>query len=170
METNVLDLPRATLAERARDAIAADLAEPYTAIGEYRPAYNGHTNRETWSASLWIGNDPSTYEPAREIVRAALGRDPLASIRAYEPDRTAAADLAADPAGIRRAQLRRAGDALAEWWRDLWAPERESSPLADAWTYTCAVVDWPSVAEGLAEDIPSTVDGPAEPDDDLDDA
>lgn len=152
------DTDRTLAAERARDAIAHDLAEPYTAIGEYRPAYNGHVNRETWSASLWIDNDPSTYEPARAIVARHLAVDPLASVREYVA-LSAADDLAADPAGIRRAQLRRAGDELREWWEERWAPEMPSSPVSDAWTYACAVVDWAAIAEGLGEDLPSTIDG-----------
>lgn len=153
------DTDRTLAAERARDAIAHDLAEPYTAIGEYRPAYNGHVNRETWNAGLWISNDAGTYETAREIVRGHLARDPLASVREMI-GREPAGPLGADElARIRRAQLSHAGDDLREWWDDLWAPEPESSPVSDAWTYALACVDWTAVAEGLGEDLPSTIDG-----------
>lgn len=165
-DTATVDVDRARAAERATERIAADLAEPYTAIGEYRPAYNGHVNRETWNTALWIDNDPGTYETAREMVRDALGRDPWPSLREMLGRAPHGAD---DPASVRRAQLQRAGDALREWWTETWAPEMASSPLADAWTYACAVVDWSSVAEGLGEDIPSTVGAP-EPDDAEDDA
>jgi hypothetical protein len=66
----VSDSTRDELAERVA-RLAADLTD-----GEYRHAYNGWKNRETWSASLWIDNDQGSYNAAREIAQAALNIDP----------------------------------------------------------------------------------------------
>lgn len=122
------------------ERVADDLAR--LAGGEYRPAYNGWTNRETWNASLWINNDEGTYNAAREIVRAAMdGSD-------YDTRGII------DPAEDRRYQIRTAGDALREWWDEANAPDG-ASPLSDAWSYAVAVTDWYAVADGLAEDMPA---------------
>lgn len=132
--------------------ITLDEHEP---IGEYRPAYNGHPNRETWNAALWIDNDAGTYETAREMVRDALASDPYPSLRAFT------GSAPEDPDTIRRAQLSRAGDALRDWYDETFGPSDDpnlySGPATDAWTYAVACVDWYSVADGLAEDIPSAV-------------
>lgn len=132
--------------------------------GEYRPAYNGHPNRETWNAALWIGNDEAAYRTARYIVRTAFSdyEEPalLAEIRSSEPPEERAASR-------RVGALRDAGDALAEWFDAEYGPEDTGTPLGDAWTYALAWVDWSDVADGLAEDLP---DPGTEDDDEEEDA
>jgi len=36
--------------------------------------YNGWTNYETWLVSLWLGNEPGTYEDTRDMTREAVRR------------------------------------------------------------------------------------------------
>lgn len=150
---------RETLADTTRDTyrVADDVADTAERIahaaariagGEYRPAYNGHINRETWSASLWIDNDAATNDAAREIVRGAFAdySEPvmLAEARGDRP----ADELARDR---HNGAIHDAADALRDWYDELYAPADTASPLSDAWTYTVARVDWRAVAEGIAE-------------------
>lgn len=109
--------------------------------GEYRPAYNGWTNRESWNASLWIGNDQPSYNAAREIIRHTFEH--------YTPTLYDTFG----PAGQRSAALRNAADALRDWYEAEHGPRDTASPLSDAWSYAVAVADWPRIADGLAEDI-----------------
>ena len=37
-------------------------------------SYNGWTNYETWSVSLWLRNDEESYSDVRELTRKALAR------------------------------------------------------------------------------------------------
>jgi len=119
--------------------------------GEYRPAYNGWTNRETWNTSLWINNDAGLYETARETVREAMSGSDWDSRGTYRDQ----------PGANRRYQIRTAADALRDWYTETFdeawidnAPP-SSGPLADAWTYALACVDWFAIADGLAEDVPT---------------
>lgn len=142
-------------AERiAKEAIAL-------AGGEYRPEYNGHPNRETWNAALWIGNDEGAYNLAREIVADAFRdyEEPalLAEIRSSEPPEERAASR-------RLGALRDAGDALREWFEEEYGPEDIGTPLGDAWTYAIACVDWPDVADGFAEGLEPGADDEEEDD------
>jgi len=41
-------------------------------------SYNGWSNYETWNVSLWIDNEPSTYEEARDMARQARSEGDLA--------------------------------------------------------------------------------------------
>lgn len=54
--------------------------------------YNGWKNYETWNVSLWLDNEPATYEGAREIVAQAFDDDP-------EYPRVTAADALRDYVG-----------------------------------------------------------------------
>jgi hypothetical protein len=46
--------------------------------------FNGWSNRETWATALWIGNDSSLYEIARDYAREELeGHDKGEEINAY---------------------------------------------------------------------------------------
>ena len=36
--------------------------------------HNGYTNRETWLVSLWLSNEPYTYEVLTEMVKNMQGR------------------------------------------------------------------------------------------------
>ncbi len=38
-------------------------------MSDGKQGYNGWTNFETWCVSLWIDNDPGSYEMAREIIK-----------------------------------------------------------------------------------------------------
>lgn len=122
----------------ALDAIEADK-------GEYREAYNGWPNRETWNTALWINNDESLYSASTEVVRDSLA-EPLTG---YQLD--------TDPENQRRGQLRAAGDALKEWYADAFDETNDGAPntgpVADAWQYALAVTDWYRIAEGIAEGI-----------------
>lgn len=37
--------------------------------------YNGWTNRETWSANLWLSNDEHTYNKLNEAIRNNITED-----------------------------------------------------------------------------------------------
>jgi hypothetical protein len=150
-EAGAADLTREHTPDRLASA-ADHLAESAARLagGEYRPAYNGWQNRETWNAALWIGNDSGTDEEARAIVAEALATMP--EWWQDQPD--------PGPATIRHAQLRAAADALREWWGEIAGTypddgsDRDPSagPMADAWTYAVAVTDWYTIAEAYAEE------------------
>lgn len=139
----------ATLAGRVAELAAL------IAGGEYRPAYNGWVNRETWNAALWIDNDQPHSAAAREIVADALARP---DIDDEYPDWT--------PEDRRRLRIHDAADDLRQWWGEAGAAGLVGSPpvlatdssdlpgpVSDAWTYALAVVDWSAIAEGIAEGI-----------------
>lgn len=51
--------------------------------------YNGHPSYAAWNVSLWIGNDESLYQLARECIRRNRTRDQAArEMLAYLPERT----------------------------------------------------------------------------------
>ena len=152
---DAIDAPpqRDDAVEHIAEQIAREAAR--LAGGEFRPNYNGWTNRETWNTALWISNDESTEEDAAGIVRNALTVDPFENYRAFTGH-----DPSGGAEGIRRAQLYDAADALEKWWTDhLDDPERNraddilAGPISDALSYTLAVTDWYRIAEGYAEGI-----------------
>ena len=150
--TKTYDYRLQQTAERVADSAAA------LAGGEYRPAYNGWVNRETWNTALWIGNDQGTDETAREIVAEAYARDPFAAFRAFTGH-----DPQTDAEGTRRARVRAAGDALSEWWQDTLADDGSdrdpaAGPVLDLVTYALACVDWAEIADHYAEDLPDDPD------------
>jgi len=117
--------------------VADDAAQ--FAGGEYRPEYNGWTNRETWNTALWIDNEQAWAETAREIVAAAVaGCD-------YDTRNHDAMDHAY--------RVMTAAEALKAWWDDENAPtdderrNESSGPLADAWSYAVAVTNWREIIE-----------------------
>jgi hypothetical protein len=131
--------------ERRVERIAEDAAG--LAGGEYRPRYNGHPNRETWNAALWIGNEEPMYREANRIVREAFAdyEEPslLAAIRSTEP-----ADERA--AGRRRGAIHNAADELADWYAEtIDAPT--DGPLGDIMTYALACVDWHDIVGDIAD-------------------
>jgi len=115
-------------ADSIRAALDAAKAEGET-IGEYRPAYNGWINRETWAVSLHLGNTESIYDVARILVR---GDQPDERIREYVEEIMAAAIDPAEelPAGVSRQDARLMAGDVGSLWR----------------------VDWRAVAEGLADE------------------
>lgn len=123
--------------ERIAAGIAHDAAQ--LAGGEYRPEYNGWRNRETWNAALWISNEQGSDEWAREIVRGVFA------------DR--ATDYPGDADTDRSVRLNNAADALRDWHEEEHGPRDASGPLADAWTYAVAVVDWRTIAEHYADEL-----------------
>jgi hypothetical protein len=139
-------------AERIAERIAEAAAR--IAGGEYRPAYNGWKNRETWNASLWINNDQGLSESAAEILREACAGSDYDTRGTYTVEQD------------RRYQLTVAGDALKDWYDETFAPSESGSeragPASDVWTYALACVDWLAVAEGIAEGMepdPTTAEG-----------
>jgi hypothetical protein len=118
----------------AREAIEAD-------AGEYRPAYNGWKNRETWSASLWINNDEGLYEQANEILRDHF-EDP-------QLDGTDAANWPAEQQ--RPLIIHMAGEYLKEWYEESTDPGVPlDGPIGDAWTAALEWTDWDEIARTIA--------------------
>jgi hypothetical protein len=115
--------------------------------GEYRPAYNGHPNRETWNAALWIGNDEPMYHAANGIVRRAF---------MFYTEPALLADARAHGTPNDRARWRRddavheAADQLAEWYAQAIEAPTEG-PLADIVNYALAWVDWHDIARDIAD-------------------
>lgn len=126
--------------ERDLERAAEDAAR--AAGGEFRPAYNGWPNRETWNTFLWMGNEPNTYEAVREIARSALTFNEQ---RGREEYPTWSDD---EIAALARSY---ASDEIRDWWDESFAPTT-ASPLSDAWSYMIACVDWRRIAEALAEE------------------
>lgn len=110
-----------------------------TERGQFRPAYEGWINRETWNVSLWINNDEGMYLAAQDIVREACAGSDYDTRGTYTREQD------------RRYQLQYAGQALAEWFDETFGPTDTAGPLQDAWTYALAWVEWTDVAEGIAE-------------------
>ena len=132
-----------------RAALDAAEADGET-IGEYRPAYNGWKNYETWSTALWMDNDQGTQEASREIVAKAFAADPFEAFRAFTGH-----EPSGGPEGERRAKISHAADALREWWTDALDPDDTNSagPLGDLIGNALEHVDWYAIAEGYAEDL-----------------
>lgn len=71
--------------------------------------YNGWANYETWNVALWIGNDVSAYNAARDYARAVpdMSADTAARF-CFElfPDGTADMDSPADMCKVDWAEIR----------------------------------------------------------------
>lgn len=145
-------------ADPARDAdtIAERIASAAAGIagGEYRPQYNGHPNRETWNAALWIGNEEPMYRASVAIVRDAFRdyEEPamLAEIRAGETPAERAASQ-------RRGAIADAADALRDWYDEaIDAPT--DGPAGDIVGYALACVDWRDIAGDIADEAGIALD------------
>ena len=122
--------------------------------GEYRPAYNGWSNRETWNTSLWINNEQSLLDGATETIREAMADSD------YDTRGTDTKDE------NRRYQARVAGEALKEWYEDTFADTNDgapnSGPVADAWQYALGMTNWTEIAQNMADDNPDWYKGSRE--------
>ena len=85
--------------------------------------YNGWANWATWNTNLWLTNDEGLLVGAQEIVRRHVG------VAANEDGTPFSADIFV------------AGEALREWWDELFAPE-DPGPLGDAWNAHVGEVNW----------------------------
>jgi hypothetical protein len=139
-----LDTPSAD--DRA-ETLAQDAAR--IAGGEYRPRYNGWTNIETWSTALWIDNEPSLYDDAREIVADAMALADAELWPHWTPDAEYRANYRAT------ARTTHAAARLSDWYDEAIDPDdnHTAGPIADALGYALACINWREIAEHYADDL-----------------
>jgi hypothetical protein len=122
---------------------ADDLADDLYALGlelGRDTTYNGWGNYPTWCVNLWLSNEESLYNEARELVSAPvdlLGSE--SSLVYVEPDR--------------RRRIA-AAERLKSWVRDDLAPDLGASFAADLLGYALDDVDWFELADAWLEDAP----------------
>lgn len=100
--------------------------------------YQGWTNYETWCVSLWIDNEESTYNWAREATREAI-QDAKDNPSEYLKPKQNRIYLLS----------KRLEEAVSEW-----APELEGM-WADLMTSALQEVNWREIAEGLLGEVQS---------------
>lgn len=89
--------------------------------------YNGYPNYETWVMSLWIDNNESDYDYARELARDVRG------------------------SGYERVKL---GDALKGWQEESMPLVEDANVFADLLLHSFGRVDWVHIAGNLLDEEP----------------
>lgn len=99
--------------------------------------YNGWKNYETWNVALWIGNEPGTYEAAREMTQAAYD--------ATDEDQTHAERLEEAASDLSRQ--------IQEWVESEMLPDLGACMASDLLNAAMSEVDWYEIAENWLSEV-----------------